>query len=73
MIKKCKLQKYEIYYIRPQLLRFEREGLISDEDITNLFLGFVRLIKKSVEVDMENKYLDKIKNLETRLKEALQN
>ena len=52
MIKKSKLQKYEIYYIRPQLLRFEREGLISDEDITNLFLGFVRLIKKSVEVDM---------------------
>ena len=73
MIRRCKLQKYDIYYIKPRLLHFENESLISDEDITHLFLGFVRLMKKSIELDIESKYLNKIKRLEQQLKQARQN
>ena len=64
MIKKAKINVYGIYYTRPQILKFENTSLISDEDMVSLFLGFVRLIKKSVELDMENKYSHKIKLLE---------
>ena len=58
-----------IFYFRKQPLKFQSSlDIISDEDIMSLFLGFVRLIKKSVEIEMENKYQKTIKSLQLRLK-----
>lgn len=67
MIKKAK-NVSGVYYLAPHILQFENTNLISDEDIMHLFLGFIRLIKKSIELDMENKYINRIKSLESKLK-----
>ena len=57
------------YYCTPHILKFRKNNeLISEEDIYNLFSGFVRLIKKSVELEIEDRYANKIKNLEIELK-----
>lgn len=57
-----------VYFTKPQILKFKTESVISDEDMMHLFMGFVRLIKRSVELDIENKYLTKIKSLENEIK-----
>lgn len=58
-----------IYYIRKQLLKFEKPNeCLDDEDMINLFLGFIRLIKRSIEVETEGKYLSEIKHLKNKLK-----
>jgi len=57
-----------IYYSRKKPLRFEGESdLVSQEDMLNLFMGLCRLIKKSSEYKLENKYLSRIKYLEKLL------
>ena len=61
-------EKFGVYYCRKQLLRFEpQEDLISQEDILSLFMGLCRLIKKSSEYKLENKYVNRIKYLEKLL------
>ena len=57
-----------IYYTRKQILKFENAKLLSDRDILNLFNGFIRLIKKSVEIKLESKYLFEINKLKKELK-----
>lgn len=57
-----------IYYTRKQILKFENAKLLSDSDILNLFNGFIRLIKKSVEIELESKYLFEINKLKKELK-----
>ncbi|MGN0961408.1 MAG: hypothetical protein ACI4PF_04335 [Christensenellales bacterium] len=45
------------YFTCKQILKFQNYNeLISDDDIVNLFMGLVRLIKKSTELKMEAKY-----------------
>lgn len=62
------------YYIKgtffenKQILKFQNYSeLVSDEDIINLFLGMVRLIKKSTEMKMEARYIREIECLKREL------
>lgn len=58
----------KIYYFRKRVLHFKKNsGLVSDEDITNLFLGLMRLLKKNAEIEMQEKYLSKIARLQNEL------
>lgn len=58
-----------IYYTRKQVLKFERrKESLSDEDILNLFMGFIRLIKKSTEIEVEERYLLEITKLKNIIK-----
>ena len=59
----------KIFYFKKRILKFQNpNGLVSDEDILNLFLGLVRLIKKNTELIMEEKYLHKISSLQAQIK-----
>ena len=68
MLKKSQNKTFGVYYFTPKVLKFKNLSIISDDDMIHLFMGFVRLIKKSVEIDVESKYLKKIKILENRIK-----
>lgn len=58
-----------VFYTRKQLLKFEKPNeTLSEEDMLNLFMGFVRLIKKSTELEAESRYLMEIKKLQNKLK-----
>lgn len=58
-----------IYYTKKQILKFENNNkLLSDEDMFNLFNGFVRLVKRSVELEVEGKYLLEINKLKNQIK-----
>ena len=58
-----------VYYITPRILQFKNSNsIISDDDLVNMFVGFVRLIKKSTEIEIEDKYLKKIELLEKELR-----
>jgi len=58
-----------IFYPCCHVLKFKNNNeLISEEDIYNLFAGLYRLIKKSTEIEIEEKYLNRIKFLECELK-----
>jgi hypothetical protein len=57
------------FYAKKQILRFEKpNNCLDDDDIINLFMGFLRLIKKSVELEVEERYLLEIRQLKNRLK-----
>ena len=59
----------KMYYITPRILQFKNSSsIISDDDLVNMFVGFVRLIKKSTEIEIEDKYLKKIELLEKELR-----
>ena len=59
----------KIFYGKKRLLKFKSQNeLVSDEDLMRLFLGFVRLIKKSSELEAEEKYCQKIARLERELR-----
>ena len=69
-MKKIKINKNMsgIYYTKRQLLYFEsRQDILSYDDMLSLFMGFVRLIKKSTEIEVENKYLLEINKLKRKL------
>ena len=58
-----------VFFTRKRILQFQNHNeLISDEDILNLFLGLVRLIKKSTEIKIEEKYSRQIVNLKKEIK-----
>ena len=57
-----------VYHLHRKILRFENPSdYISDEDITDLFLGLVNLIKKSAEIKIEEKYLSYVNTLKKEL------
>ena len=57
-----------MFFIRKRILQFQNYNeLISDEDIMNLFLGLVRLVKKSTEIKMEEKYSQQIYNMKKEI------
>ena len=40
----------KVFYFKKRILKFQNpNGLVSDEDILNLFLFFLRLIKKTID------------------------
>ena len=52
------------FFTKYKVLKFEtKSDLISDEDIMDLFMGLVRLIKKNTELVMEEKYINTINQL----------
>lgn len=56
------------YYIYKKIMQFPTcEDIISDDDIISLFLGLVRLIKKSTEIKIEEKYEKEIFKLKKEL------
>lgn len=58
-----------VYFPHKHILKFQSYSeLVSDEDILNLFVGMVRLIKRSTELKLEAKYSKQIKDLTDRLK-----
>lgn len=58
----------KVFYFRKRVLQFKKNlGLVTDDDIMNLFLGLVRLVKKNTEIIMQEKYLNKITKLENEL------
>lgn len=58
-----------VFYFRKRILKFQRpSGIVSDEDIVNLFLGLVRLVKRNTEIILEEKYLNKINKLQTQIR-----
>lgn len=71
---KNKSFKGKIYKIKnTKIINFRtKQNLLSDSDIINLFMGFVRLIKKSVVFEMEKKYQNKIDYLTRRLNQTLE-
>ena len=58
-----------VFYTKRHLIKFEKPSeMLSEEDMLNLFMGFIRLIKKSTELEVEGRYLSEIKKLQNKLK-----
>lgn len=58
-----------IFFAKKRVLKFKsKSAIVSDEDIMNLFLGLVRLIKKNTEISLEEKYLERINKLQSEIK-----
>lgn len=56
------------FFENRKILKFRNHyELISDDDIINLFMGLVRLIKKSTEMKVEARYLKEIESLKNSL------
>lgn len=62
------MEEKHIFYFKKRILKFKNNNLVSDDDITNLFLGLVKLIKKNTELKLEEKYISRINALESELK-----
>lgn len=59
---------YKVFYFKKRILKFKgQSGLVSDKDIMNLFSGLVNLIKRNTELKLEEKFLNKINQLERQL------
>ncbi len=60
--------------MKKKVLKFpQRETLITDEDIKDLFLGLVELVKKNTELKIEQKYENLINVLKNELREYREN
>lgn len=60
---------YGVFYTKKRILKFKNPSeMISNEDIMNLFAGFVRLIKKSAQLEVEEKYCNQIHQLKNEIK-----
>ena len=57
-----------IYYPKTHILKFKNNReLISDNDIFDLVMGLINLIKKNTELKIEERYLMEIKRLKTEI------
>ena len=57
-----------IFYTKRHVLKFEsNQEIISEEDILDLFIGLVRLIRRSAEVSIEEKYQRELNDLKREL------
>lgn len=57
------------FFTKKRVLKFKsKSAIVSDEDIMNLFLGLVKLIKKNTEISLEEKYLERINKLQSEIK-----
>lgn len=58
-----------VFYCKKRILKFKNTSkLVSDEDILNLFLGLVKLIKRNTEISIEEKYISQINHLKMQIK-----
>ena len=57
------------FYFQKKILKFPpREDIITDEDIKDLFLGLIELVKKNAELKVEQKYEKVIDVLKSELR-----
>ena len=69
-MKKLKPNKFckGIFYFQIKILKFPSNcDIVSDDDILSLMSGLIKLIKKSTEVRVEEKYLRQIELLNNEL------
>ena len=58
-----------VFYFQKKILKFPpREDIITDEDIKDLFLGLIELVKKNAELKVEQKYEKVIDVLKSELR-----
>ena len=72
-MKKLKPNKtsFGVYLTHKKILKFQSPNdYISDDDIFDLFIGLMNLIKKSTELKVENKYIYEINHLKKELELA---
>lgn len=63
-----------LFYFQKKVLKFpQRETLITDEDIKDLFFGLIELVKKNAELKIEQKYENLIDVLKSELREYREN
>lgn len=56
------------YYVIPHIIKFKNyREYISDNDIFDLFVGLINLVKKSAELKVEDKYTAEINKLKKEL------
>lgn len=56
------------FYTKYQLLKFEnRNNMLCDEDLIDLFMGLLRLVKRNIEIKVEAKYKKTIDKLNCEL------
>jgi hypothetical protein len=72
-LRKCK-KLSGVFYCYKRILKFpEREDIVSDEDIFDLFKGLITLVKRNAEIKVEQKYEVLIDVLKSELREYKQN
>ena len=54
-----------------KIIKFYPQNAITDDDIINLFLGLLRMVKKQAEERAEKKYRTKLTELSSRLSDCL--
>ena len=54
-----------------KIIKFYPQNVITDDDIINLFLGLLRMVKKQAEDRAEKKYRAKLTELSSRLSDCL--
>lgn len=60
-----------VFYFNKRILKFpKREDIITDEDIKDLFLGLVELVKKNTELKVEQRYERLINVLKSELRDS---
>ncbi len=58
-----------VFYFQKKILKFPpREDIITDEDIKDLFLGLIELVKRNTELKVEQKYEKVIDVLKSELR-----
>lgn len=58
-----------VFYFQKKILKFPpREDIITDEDIKDLFLGLIELVKRNAELKVEQKYEKVIDVLKSELR-----
>lgn len=64
------LKNHHFYFQKnPNILTFkDKSRLLSEKDMINLFLGFIRLVKKSVSYEIEEAYRKKLKYYHNQIK-----
>ncbi len=55
-----------------KVLQFEKtDKFLTEQDMMNLFMGFIRLIKKSIAAEIESEYKKKLVYYQTKIKSIL--
>lgn len=72
--KNIKINKAVFYFNiqTAKVLQFEKTNkFLSEQDMMNLFMGFIRLIKKSIASEIESEYKKKLAYYQTKIKNIL--
>jgi len=66
---KCENNYSGVYYCTRRVLKFQlNEEVLGDDDLFNLLCGVIRLVKRTAELHIENKYKKEIATLKNTIK-----